>query len=62
MTDRPLPPHVRRDLDRAARGEGRTPTAAHPDCCCGKKVGEVGGRAVYGRREDCPQHRPEPRP
>lgn len=69
--DRPLPPGVRRDLDRAAAGIGRTATTAHPDCICGKVVGyrtapmwqdwDTGEAPVYGRKADCPQHRPEPR-
>jgi hypothetical protein len=66
--DRPLPPAVKRDLDRAAAGIGRTPTAAHPDCICGKPTGEFskywayedGSPApIYGQARDCPQHRPE---
>lgn len=35
--DRPLPPQVKRDLDRAAAGIGRVPTLAHPHCVCGAR-------------------------
>lgn len=67
--DLPLPTHVQRDLDRAAQGIGRTPTAAHPDCICGKPTGEVsttwvtfaGDPApIRHTKDDCPQHRPDP--
>lgn len=57
-----LPAPVRRDLDRAAAGIGRTATTAHPDCICGKVVGETRyGYPKYGDRRDCPQHKPLPR-
>lgn len=32
--DRPLPKDVAQALARIADGQGRKPTAAHPDCTC----------------------------
>lgn len=69
VTDRPLPPHIQRDLDRAAAGIGRTPTTAHPDCICHKVIGhrrmpwqdpDEPDLPIWGRQADCPQHRPDP--
>jgi hypothetical protein len=68
-----LPASVKRDLDKAAAGIGRTPTNAHPDCICRKQIGvrplprwlwadhdipEEG--PVFGKPDDCPQHKPDP--
>ena len=53
MTAR-LAADVQRDLDRAAAGIGRVPTAAHPDCTCTGPDGTV----TPAREADCPQHRP----
>lgn len=54
-----LPPEVRRALDRAADGPGRTATTAHPDCVCVDPADPI-GRVSPTRASTCPQHGPGP--
>jgi hypothetical protein len=54
---RPLPPALDRLLERFARGEAvRRPTAAHPDCTCGRvDCAGCGHRRMEGYGQPCPR-------